>query len=170
MELNVELLLLEVHLLLQQNRLQSLIEEIARQQRKKCKRGECWVRLLSLFFSHGIYDKLLAELQMEYVKTFKNMLRMEPATGMGNLEEGYLYEKSRIKTVHHLVLPGHMGVVKSPRSQSFSFWVAHNTVSLMVFQVCDAIFQQRSPQYLQCSWSGNWLPNSSLRGGTLFIF
>lgn len=128
----------------------ALILEEQRQARQQRRRRTMWVKpWLLRRVTLGHYDNLMQELMRESRGDFKAFLRMEPAM----FQEMLVRVAPRITKSNGArppLAPGlklaitlrFLATGDSYHSLAFSFRVAHNTISLFVPQVCDAIYEE----------------------------
>jgi len=132
-----------------------LVEEQRRAEEGR-RRRTCWVRpWLQRRVLLGQYDTLMNELRIEARGGFKAFLRMEADVFMqilGRVEDRI----SKSAQARPPLAPGlklaitlrFLATGNSYRSLAFDFRVAHNTISLFIPEVCDAITEEYREQQL----------------------
>ena len=113
---------------------------------------------LSRRLDYGHYDCLMRELEAEDVVSFRNFVRMDPAMFREVLQRvGPRIEKfdtwfrksinpgCRLAITLHFLATG-----EKYRSLMFGFTVAHNTISVIVTQTCEAIVAEYGEEVMQC--------------------
>ena len=119
--------------------------------RRRRKRREVWVR--------SLYDQLLVELQNEDQRSFKNFMRMSPEmfdellerVGPRITKQHTWYRKSLepglklALTLHYLASGSTYSTMK------YGWRFPHNTQSLVVREVCQAIIDEYMPEVMTCS-------------------
>ena len=124
--------------------------EAAEKRRKKIKkRRSVWVRRwLQRRPRLGQYTKLINELKSEDSKAFRNFLRMDYNTFSEILHriEGRIYKRRRLIIFVNLCLLvssiWHLASGDNYHSLMYGFRVAHNTISKVIIQVCEAIIAE----------------------------
>ena len=110
-----------------------------------------WVReWLSRRSQFGIYEQLLEELRREDVAAFKNFLRVNPAMFREIVDrltvrlqkKDTWYRKAPPVAFKIAITLRHLATGDSYHSLMYSFRVAHNTISIVVAEVCEAIIAE----------------------------
>lgn len=128
----------------------ALVAEEQRRAEEGRRRRTCWVRpWLQRRVFLGQYDTLMNELQVEQRGGFKAFLRMEADvfTEILTRIEGRITKSSAARPP---LMPGiklaitlrFLATGNSYRSLAFDFRVAHNSISLFIPEVCDAIVEE----------------------------
>jgi len=129
-------------------------------QRKKRKRRvkRFWVRpWITRRLEYGFYDRLMNELQSESPTDFKNMLRIEPAMFQELtdrltpriLKQNTNYRKAIEPGMRLAITLKHLTTGESYHSLSFAFRVPHNTICVIVREVCAAIIAEYSHEVVK---------------------
>jgi hypothetical protein len=155
-------------LVLQQNnnllRMHQLLQQ--RRRRRRQRPRQMWVRpWIQRRFELGIYDRLMVELRNEDPRAFHNFMRMPPA----------MFDEVRDRLTPHLTKqttnfraplePGlkvaltlrHLASGAKYRDMQYAWRVPHNTISLVVREVCEAIIveyleEQMTPPTTEAEW------------------
>ena len=101
---------------------------------------------LSRRLDYGHYDRLMRELEAEDVVSFRNFVRMDSAMfrevlqRMGPMIEKYdtWYRKPINPGCRLTITLCFLATGEKYRSLMFGFRVAHNTISVIVRQICEA--------------------------------
>ena len=114
-----------------------------------------WLLILSLY---GQFEQLMPELEGEDPASFRNFVRMEPAMfrelinrlGPRISKQDTWYRKAlhpglRLAITLHFLATG-----DSYKTLMYGFRVAHNTISLLVREVCQAIFDEYHDEVVIC--------------------
>ena len=117
--------------------------------------GKPW---LSRRLDYGHYDRLMRELEAEDVVSFLNLVRMDPAMFKEVLQRVGLriekydtwYRKSINPRCSRAITLRFLATGEKYRSLMFGFRVAHNTISVIVRQTCDAILAEYGDKVMQC--------------------
>jgi hypothetical protein len=122
-----------------------------RKERRARKEKSVWVKgWLSRREHFGQYHKLMRELENEDVRTFKNMLRMEPAMFKEllqrvcpRIEKSNTFWRKPLEPGLRLALTlRFLATGNCYRTLSFGYRVAHNTICNMIAPVCEAIIAE----------------------------
>ena len=149
----------EAHCLNQQNQIMVAQILVDRQRRHRPRPRGYWVKpWLSRRLNYGHYDHLMRELEVEDVVSFRNFVRMDPAMfrevlqRVGPRIEKYdtCYRKSINPGCRLAITLCFLATGEKYRSLMFGFRVAHNTISVIVRQTCEAILAEYSDKVLQC--------------------
>ena len=127
--------------------------------RKKCQRRirRFWQRnWLERRPLHGQYERLMAELRMEDIASFRSFVRMDPqmfqelCARLGPRIEGTdtWMRKALSPELKLAITLRHLATGDSYRSLMHGFRVAHNTISLVVRQVCRAITDEYAQEVI----------------------
>jgi len=129
------------------------------QQRRRRRRRTTWVRdwiLRRPLF--GVYDQLMVELRREDPHSFKNFLRMTPAM-FDELLDRLTPRLMKQDTFFRLPLePGiklaltlrHLASGNKYADMKFSWRVPHNTISIVIREVCQAIVDEYLDELMTC--------------------
>ena len=140
--------LLDVDRELQHNEVAIAQLRAQRRRRRERKRRACWVRpWLLRRMQYGQYHQLMRELEMEDVPAFRNFLRMDPAmfqelllrVGPRIEKQDTFYRSSLEPGLKLAITLRHLATGNTYKSLMYSFRVAHNTICIMVPEVCAAI-------------------------------
>ena len=127
------------------------IEEFAAETEKKKKRRTLWVRKwLQRRPQLGQYRKLLTELKKEDKKGFRNFLRMDYETYREILQRiepritksGCNYRKPLSAGLKLAITLRYLAAGDNYHSLMYGFRVAHNTISILIREVCEAIIAE----------------------------
>ena len=127
------------------------IQHNQRRRRRRRRRRTVWVRLwLQRRSLHGQFEQLMEELQLEDPAAFKNFMRMEPAM-FHELLTRLAGRLTKLDTNYRKALPPGLKLAITLRflasgdsyhSLMYGFRVAHNTISLVIREVCQAIVEE----------------------------
>ena len=132
---------------------------VDRQRRRRPRPRRYWVKpWLSRRLDYGHYDHLMRELEAEDVVSFRNFVRMDLAMfrevlqRVGPRIEKYdaWYSKSINPGCRLAVTLCFLATGEKYRSLMFGFRVAHNTISVIVRQTCEAILAEYGDEVMQC--------------------
>lgn len=132
-------------------------EEVQRKAAKKHR--SIWVRKwLARRPELGQYARLLEELKAEDAKGFKNFLRFDYEVYreiLGRIEhrikkQDTNYRKALTPELKLALTLRYLATGDSYHSLMYGFRVAHNTISLLIPEVCEAIIAEFAPEYLKC--------------------
>ena len=106
---------------------------------------------------HGLYHRLMSELRIEDIEAFTNLLRMPPEMFDELLDRVGPRLTKRISNCRSPVEAGmklaitlnHLACGHSYKSMRFSWRVAHNTISKIIPEVCQAIFDEYSEDVMK---------------------
>ena len=137
-------LLEEEDLLLTAAYLQLQIMKKTRRKRKKSVWMRDWLQRRVLY---GQREKLVAELREEDARGYKNYMRISPELFQEllervgpRLEKGDTFMRKALRPTHRLAIAlRYMASGDCYKSLSYSFRVAHNTISNVVPETCEAI-------------------------------
>lgn len=125
---------------------------------KRPRKRSIWVRnWLQRRVFYGQYEKLLAELIAEDVRGFSNYTRISPEL-FHELMERVGPRLSKDTFMRKALEPGHrlaitlryMASGDSYTSLSYNFRVAHNTISKIIPETCEAIIQEYLEEVMTC--------------------
>ena len=113
---------------------------------------------LSRRLDYGHYDCLMRELEAEDVLSFRNFVRMDPAmfrevlqrVGPRNEKYDTWYITSINPGCRLAITLRFLATGEKYRSLMFGFSVAHNTISVIVTQICEAILAEYGDGVMQC--------------------
>ena len=99
---------------------------------------------------YGLYDQLMVELRREDTETFRNFMRMPPEMFDEILDRVGPRLRKKYTNFRLPLEPGmklaitlrHLASGNKYRSMRFAWRVPHNTISLIVKEVCQAIFEE----------------------------
>ena len=135
------------------------IEELEELERREGRRSRRWWSRKWLLRRpiHGQYDTLMAELQLEDRETFKRFLRVDVATFQDILAriEGKITKQTT--SFRDPISPGlklaftlrYLATGNSYRDIRFGFRVAHNTISTLIIDVCQALVDVLEPEFVK---------------------
>ena len=100
----------------------------------------------------GIYHSLMRELKAESLEDFINYMRMEPSMlrkVLIRLSERIFKKITRFRTrlepgLKWAIILRHLATGESYHNLAFNFHVPHNTISLLVKEVCKSIVEEFS--------------------------
>ncbi|XP_064471520.1 uncharacterized protein LOC135385872 [Ornithodoros turicata] len=119
-----------------------------------------WVKpWLSRRKAQGCYEKLMRELTLEDAESYRSWIRMDTNTFEELLSLVRPHISKQDTNFRPAICAGerlaitlrHLATGETHKSLEFQFRVAHNTISLMVHEVCKAIFQVLCDRYLKVS-------------------
>ena len=151
--------LYEAHRLNVQNQIVIAQILVDRQRRRRPRPRRYWVKpWLSRRLDYGHYDRLMRELEAEDVVSFRNFVRMDPAMfrevlqRVGPRIEKYdtWFRKSINPGCRLAITLRFLATGEKYRSLMFGFRVAHNTISVIVRQTCEAIVAEYGEEVMQC--------------------
>ena len=128
-----------------------------KRKRKQRKRRVCWVKSwIGRRRQFGLYDQLMVELRNEDQRAFKNFLRMPPEMYDELLERVGPRIAKRHTSCRAPLEPGlklaltlrHLASGSSYMSMRYGWRVPHNTQSLIVREVCQAIVDEYLPEVM----------------------
>ena len=143
--------LYEAHRLNVQNQIVIAQILVDRQRRRRPRPRRYWVKpWLSRRLDYGHYDRLMRELEAEDVVSFRNFVRMDPAMfrevlqRVGPRIEKYdtWFRKSINPGCRLAITLRFLATGEKYRSLMFGFRVAHNTISVIVRQTCEALVDE----------------------------
>ena len=149
----------EAHRLNQQNQIMAAQILVDRQRRCRPRPRRYWVKPWVFGrLDYGHYDRLMRQLEAEDVVLFRNFDRMDPAMfrevlqRVGSRIEKYdiWYRQSIIPGCRLAITLHFLATGEKYRSLMFGFRVAHNTISVIVRQTCEAILAEYGDKILQC--------------------
>ena len=115
------------------------------------RRKRLWVKpWISRRLDFGFYNKLMRELEAEDEAALTNLMRMEPAMYHELLhrltprltKQDTNWRKALEPGIKLAITLRHLANGEAYRSLRYSFRVAHNTISLIIREVCDAIIAE----------------------------
>ena len=142
--------LYEAHRLNLQNQIVIAQILVDRQRRHRPRPRWYWMKpWLSRRLDYGHYDCLMRELEAEDVVSFRNFVRMDPAMFREVLQRvgprigkyDTWYRKSINPGCRLAITLRFLATGEKYRSLMFGFRVAHNTISVIVRQTCEASWQ-----------------------------
>ena len=151
--------LYEAHHLNVQNQIVIAQILVDRQRRRRPRPRRYWVKpWLSRRLDYGHYDRLMRELEAEDVVSFRNFVWMDPAMfrevlqRVGPRIEKYdtWFRKSINPGCRLAITLRFLATGEKYRSLMFGFRVAHNTISVIVRQTCEAIVAEYGEEVMQC--------------------
>ena len=134
-------------------------EQHIRRRRRRRRRRQFWVRpWIGRRVEFGMYDQLMVELRNEDQKSFKNFLRMPPQMFdelLGRLGPRITKQHTSYRAP---LEPGlklaltlrHLASGNCYSSMQYGWRVPHNTQSLVVREVCQAIVDEYLPEVMNC--------------------
>ena len=110
-----------------------------------------WIQRRELF---GTFEQLMVELEREFHGDFKGYLRMEPAMFHELVDRMTPRIEKRKTNYRSPLIPGlrmavtlrYLATGDAYRSLMYSFRVPHNTISVIVKQVCTALVDEYAPE------------------------
>jgi len=130
-----------------------------RERRRERRRRRHWVRpWIQRRPFYGVYEKLMIELRREDPSSFHNFLRMTPAM-FDELLDRLTPRLTKQDTFYREALqPGlklaltirHLASGNKYADMKFSWRVPHNTISLVVREVCQAIIDEYLDELMTC--------------------
>ena len=152
----------------QNDQLLQVHEMLARRRRRQRRRQarNVWVRnWICRRPQQSLYDRLMVELRNEDTRSFKNFMRMPPAMFdeiVQRLTPRITKETTNWRAPHDLGLKvaltlRHLASGAKYRDMQYAWRVPHNTISIVVREVCEAIIEeyvdeQLSPPTTQEGW------------------
>ena len=130
-----------------------------KRKRKQGKRRVRWVKSwIGRRRQFGLYDQLIVELRNEDQRAFKNFLRMPPEMYDELLERVGPRIAKRHTSCRAPLEPGlklaltlrHLASGSSYMSMRYGWRVPHNTQSVIVREVCQAIVDEYLPKVMNC--------------------
>ena len=127
--------------------------------KRKKKRRTLWVRPWLLRRPlYGQYEKLLEELQLEDGHAFRNFIRMDGNLFMELLDRVHrriekqdtFYRKALSPGLKLAITLRYLASGDNYKSLSYGFRVAHNTISVIVPDTCEAIIAEYMNEVLAC--------------------
>ena len=127
--------------------------------RRRRRRRRFWVKPWLLRRPQmGYYERLLRELFHEDTASYTNFMRMEPAIFreiVGKIDHRIRKQNSCMREAldpgHRLAITlRYLATGNSYKSLMYGFRVAHNTISLIIREVCEAIIAEYSEELLTC--------------------
>ena len=137
------------------------IAAVARIMERRRRRGRrrMWVRLwLQRRPLQGMYEQLMAELEREDAAGFKNFVRVEPQMfyellqrlGPRLTKQDSWYRKALNPGLKLAITLRYLASGDSYHSMMYGFRVAHNTISGIVREVCEAIIAEYANEVVSC--------------------
>ena len=133
--------------------------ELIRRRKKKSKGKRLWVRpWIGRRLQLGIYDRLMTELRNEDPRSFQNFMRMPPSM-FDELLERLTPRLTKQNTKFRLSLePGlklaitlrHLASGAKYKELMYGWRLPHNTISLAVREVCQAILDEYLDEQFTC--------------------
>lgn len=133
-----------------------LLEKLQQRKRRQRRRwSRPWLLRRPQF---GHFEQLLQELQVEDASSFKNFIRMEPnmfkelldRVGPHIEKQDTFWRKSLSPGLRLAITLRYLATGESYKSLQYGFRVAHNTISLIIPETCEAIFQEYKHEVLSC--------------------
>ena len=126
-----------------------------KQRKRRVRCGKSWIGRQRQF---GLYDQLMVELRNEDQRAFKNFLRMPPEMYDELLERVGPRIAKRHTSCRAPLEPGlklaltlrHLASGSSYMSMRYGWRVPHNTQSVIVREVCQAIIDEYLPEVMNC--------------------
>ena len=143
----------------QENLILQLAEFVHRRRRRRIRRRRFWVRpWIGRRMELGLYHRLMAELRNEDPTAFHNFMRM-PVAMYDELVDRLTARLTRETTNYRANLePGlkvaltlrHLASGAKYRDMEFAWRVPHNTISIVVREVCQAIVDEFMDELMTC--------------------
>ena len=132
-----------------------LLEKLQQRKRRQRRWSRPWLLRRPQF---GHFEQLLQELQVEDASSFKNFIRMEPnmfkelldRVGPHIEKQDTFWRKSLSPGLRLAITLRYLATGESYKSLQYGFRVAHNTISLIIPETCEAIFQEYKHEVLSC--------------------
>lgn len=155
----IELLQLELDLVAEEIETDHVLIKLRKKKsRKKQKKRSCWTRpwlLRRREFGH--YDNLIQELSLEDVKSYKNYLRMPKelfdevlSRITHRIEKDTFWRKALEPGMRLAITLRYLATGDSYRSLAYSFRTAHNTISKIIPETCEAIISEYLGEVMPC--------------------
>jgi len=128
-------------------------------QRRRRNRRTVWIRpWLERRLECGQYNRLMEELRVEDVRSFRNFLRMDPAMFQELLQrlipritkQDTWYRKSLEPGLKLAITLRYLASGDNYHSLMYGFRVPHNTISKFIPEVCEAIIQEFAEDVIEC--------------------
>ncbi|XP_041483828.1 putative nuclease HARBI1 [Lytechinus variegatus] len=131
---------------------------IRRRQRHARQRRRWWVKpWIERRVLFGQYDNLMTELQRECQGDFLNYMRMPPETFLEllqritpRIEKSYRYRQPLDPGLKLAITLRYLATGNSYKTLQYAFRVAHNTISLFIPEVCQAIISEYQDEVFSC--------------------
>ncbi len=136
-----------------------VLQNNRRVQRRRRQRRTVWVRpWLERRVELGQYACLMEELQVEDVRSFKNFLRMDPAMFQELVDrliprltkEDTSYRKSLTPGLKLSITLRYLASGDNYHSLMYGFRVPHNSISILIREVCEAIIAEYADEVIDC--------------------
>ena len=133
--------------------------DVIRRRRKRRGRRRFWVRpWIGRRLQFGMYDQLLVELRNEDQAYFKNFMRMPPEmfdelltrVGPGITKQNTHYREALDPGLKLALTLRHLASGTKFHSMSYGWRVPHNTISLLITKVCQAIIDEYKDEVMKC--------------------
>ena len=133
--------------------------DVIRRRRKRRGRRRFWVRpWIGRRRQFGLYDQLLMELRNEDQASFKNFMRMPPEmfdelltrVGPGITKQNTHYREALDPGLKLALTLRHLASGTKYHSMSYGWRVPHNTISLLIPKVCQAIIDEYEDEVIKC--------------------
>ena len=128
------------------------------EEEKMCKRNrQCWIRpWLSLRKTRGYFHQLVPELQVTDTRAFQEFMRMDHAHFQELVQNLSRRLCKRDTSMRECIKPAEMCCLtirylatgESFRSMEFQFRMSRHSISKIVLEVCQAIFEIMGPKYV----------------------
>lgn len=144
---------------LQRNAIIMQIYQAEMNRRRRRRRRRYWVRPWVMRRPDlGMYDQLMVELAREDTVAFTNFLRVEPVMFRelsdrlhGRLQKAVTRMRRPLEPSLKLAITlRYLATGDSYRSLMYAFRVAHNTISLVIREVCQAIIDEYGEEVVHC--------------------
>ena len=132
--------------------------DVIRRRRKRRGRGRFWVRpWIGRRRQFGLYDQLLVELRNEDQASFKNFMRMPPEmfdelltrVGPGITKQNTHYREALDPGLKLALTLRHLASGTKYHSMSYGWRVPHNTISMLIPKVCQAIIDEYKDEVMK---------------------
>ena len=112
---------------------------------------------------YGQYDRLMAELRMEDVRSFLNLLRMQPEmfdellnrVAQRIQKNDTLWRKSLELGLKLAITLRHLAAGDNYPTLHFGFRVSRNTISTFIPELCQAIVEEYKDEVISCPTASN---------------
>ncbi|XP_054763663.2 uncharacterized protein LOC129270291 [Lytechinus pictus] len=137
--------------------------QVSRWRKEKSQR-RYWVRpWIGRRRQFGLYDQLLVELRNEDQAAFKNFMRMPPEmfdelltrVGPSITKQNTTYRDALNPGLKLALTLRHLASGTKYRSMSYGWRIPHNTISLLIPEVCQAIIEEYKGEMMKCPTTPN---------------
>nr|XP_054761139.1 uncharacterized protein LOC129267454 [Lytechinus pictus] len=137
--------------------------QVSRGRKEKSQR-RYWVRpWIGRRRQFGLYDQLLVELRNEDQAAFKNFMRMPPEmfdelltrVGPSITKQNTTYRDALNPGLKLALTLRHLASGTKYRSMSYGWRIPHNTISLLIPEVCQAIIEEYKGEMMKCPTTPN---------------